>query len=134
MRYAPLLALASCAAAPERDIRRVLDDQVAAWNRGDLEAFMEGYWKSEELVFKSGDKEHRGWQATLDRYRKAYDSPEKMGRLSFTELQIRTLSETEAEVAGGWKLERAKDAPSGTFVLLFRKRSEGWRIVRDETR
>lgn len=133
MRYWPMIAIASCASPPETRIREVLDSQVAAWNRGDLEAFMEGYWKSEELVFRSGDREHRGWQATLDRYKKAYDSREKMGRLSFSDLKVRMVGETEAEVTGAWRLDRAKDAPSGRFTLLFLKLDAGWRIVRDET-
>src|SRR4051812_1615628 len=64
-------------------VRAVLDAQVAAWNRGDIDAFMDGYWRSPRTVFVSGDNLTRGWQTVLDRYRKAYDSREKMGTLSF---------------------------------------------------
>jgi beta-aspartyl-peptidase (threonine type) len=123
-----LLAAACAGPSDEALIRRVLDDQVEAWNRGDLEGFMEGYWKSDELVFRSGAKEERGWQATLDRYRTAYPTREAMGRLSFTELVV-----TPPEATGRWRLQRATDAPGGTFRLLLRRFPEGWRIVRDET-
>lgn len=119
---------AGCASDADR-IRDVLDAQVAAWNRGDIDAFMEGYWKSDELVFKSGADEQRGWQATLDRYRRAYDTREKMGTLSFSELRIGP----DAVVTGRWHLRRAAGDVGGGFTLLFREFPEGWRIVRDET-
>lgn len=128
-----LIMLGSCATPPEREIRGVLDAQVADWNRGDLEAFMQGYWKSEELLFKSGDKEVRGWQGTLDRYKKAYSTREKMGELSFSDLVIAMKSDTEAEVTGRFLLVRAADRPTGSFQLQFKRFPEGWRITVDET-
>src|SRR5215203_448120 len=70
------------------DIRKVMDEQVAAWNKGDIEGFMKGYWKSEQLVFVSGDRVTKGWQPTLDGYKKSYNSRAKMGVLSFTDLEI----------------------------------------------
>lgn len=107
----------------------MLDAQVAAWNRGDIDAFMEGYWKSDDLVFKSGEAEQRGWRATIDRYKRTYDTREKMGTLSFSDLRI----EPDHTVTGRWHLTRAAGDIGGGFTLQFRRFPEGWRIVRDET-
>ena len=119
--------------ATENAIRKVMDDQVAAWNRGDLDAFMRGYWRSDKLVFVSGDKVTRGWQPTLDNYRKSYDSREKMGTLTFDDLEITVVAKDAAIVLGSWSLAREKDNPKGKFTLLFRKFKDGWRIVMDHT-
>lgn len=115
------------------DIQTVLSDQAAAWNRGDLEGFMAGYWNSPKLVFVSGANVTRGWQPTLDRYKKGYDSREKMGTLSYGDLEIDVLSKDAAVVLGSWSLARAKDNPHGKFTLIFRKFKEGWRIAMDHT-
>jgi len=115
-------------------IRKVMDDQGAAWNRGDLEAFMSiGYWRSDKLKFVSGDKITYGWQQTLDNYRKTYDTPDKMGKLTFSDLEIELLSKDWAFVTGSWHLKREKDDPRGKFTLLFRKMKVGWRIVADHS-
>lgn len=114
-------------------IRTVMTEQVDAWNRGDVEAFMRGYWNSTDLVFVSGANVTRGWQPTLDRYKKNYDSREKMGKLTFSELEITILSRDAAVVLGSWSLAREKDNPHGKFTLIFRKLREGWRIVMDHT-
>ena len=115
------------------DILGVMDAQVAAWNRGDVDGFMKGYWNSEKLVFVSGDNVTRGWQQTLDRYKKNYDSKEKMGKLEFREVEVNVLSPDAAVVLGSWNLTREKDNPHGKFTLIFRKLSEGWRIIMDHT-
>ena len=115
------------------DIRKVMDDQSAAWNRGDIDAFMTGYWKSEKLVFISTDNVTRGWQPTLDRYKKSYDSRAKMGVLKFSGLEFFVLSKDAAIVLGSWELTREKDNPHGKFTLTFRKFKDGWRIVMDHT-
>lgn len=114
-------------------IRKVMDDQTAAWNRGDVEGFMQGYWKSPELKFVSGDNVTKGWQPTLDRYKKNYDSRAKMGVLTFSDLEITVLSKDAAMVLGSWALQREKDNPKGKFTLTFRKFKEGWRIIIDHT-
>lgn len=118
--------------APEK-IRGLLDRQVEDWNRGDVEAFMEGYWKSDQMIFKSGDDEQRGWEAALKRYQTAYDTREKMGRLSFSELAIEEQGPDDARVTGRWLVARAPRDLSGRFTLWLRRLPEGWRIVRDET-
>ncbi|HSI87741.1 MAG TPA: DUF4440 domain-containing protein [Pyrinomonadaceae bacterium] len=116
-----------------KEIRDVMDEQAAAWNRGDIEGFMQGYWRSEDLVFVSGTNVTRGWQPTLDRYKKSYDSRAKMGTLSFTGLEINVLSKDSAYVLGNWSLKRESDEPNGKFTLVFRKFKEGWRVVHDHT-
>jgi len=119
--------------SPQRQIRRVMDAQVAAWNRGDIEAFMAGYWRSDKLVFVSGDKVTRGWQQTLDNYKRSYDTRAKMGTLSFTDLEFSVLSKDAAIVLGSWELKRETDNPKGKFTLTFRRFKDGWRIVMDHT-
>jgi ketosteroid isomerase-like protein len=114
-------------------IRKVMDDQAAAWNRGDIEGFMEGYWKSDQLLFISTTGQTRGWQPTLDRYKKSYDTRAKMGTLTFSDLEITFLSKKSASVNGSWSLARDGDNPHGKFTLIFRKFKEGWRIVQDHT-
>ena len=117
----------------EAAIRKVMDDQAAAWNRGDIDGFMAGYWRSEKLTFVSGTNVTRGWQQTLDRYKKGYDTRAKMGTLTFSDLEITVLSKDAAVVLGSWSLAREKDNPHGKFTLIFRKFKEGWRVVMDHT-
>jgi ketosteroid isomerase-like protein len=114
------------------DITKVMTDQAAAWNNGDIEGFMQGYWKSPDLVFVSADVT-RGWQPTLDRYKKNYDSRAKMGTLTFSELEIDVFSKNAAKVLGSWSLAREKDNPHGKFTLIFKKFKDGWKIVQDHT-
>ncbi len=119
-------------AGVERSILVVMNAQATDWNRGDLEGFMKGYWNSEKLVFV-GSNVTRGWQPTLDNYKRSYPNREKMGKLTFSDLEITVLSKDAAVVLGSWALERAGDAPKGKFTLIFRKFKEGWRIVHDHT-
>ena len=111
----------------------VMDAQAEAWNRGDIDGFMKGYWNSDQLVFVSGDNVTRGWTPTLERYKKSYDTPEKMGALKFGDITVNVLSKDAAVVLGSWALTRAKDNPKGKFTLIFRKFKEGWRIIHDHT-
>ncbi len=114
-------------------IKAVLDAQATAWNRGDLEGYMEGYDRSNNTEFVGADTITRGWQTVLDRYRRNYNSREKMGVLTFSDLEITILSKDAALVLGRWHLKRANDEPHGTFTLLFRKTKAGWRIVHDHS-
>lgn len=114
-------------------IRAVLDAQRDAWNRGDIDGYMEGYARSNTTVFISGDSVTRGWQTVRDRYKKGYDSREKMGTLTFSDLEISLLNSTTAIVIGHWQLQRAKDEPKGRFTLIFKRLKNGWRIVHDHT-
>lgn len=114
-------------------IRAVLDAQVAAWNRGDIAGFMEGYWKSEQTVFISGGSKTKGWQTVLDRYKRGYTTREQMGTLAFTDLEYNELDSKNVIVTGRWELKEVKDNPRGRFTLIFRKVKEGWRVVHDHT-
>ncbi len=116
-------------------IEKVLRDQATAWNRGDLEVFMAGYWKSPELTFFSGAHEFKGWQAALDRYKSAYQSAGKeMGKLEFTNLRVEMLGAEAAFVRGEFHLTMSDGkTPHGLFTLIFRKLPEGWKIVHDHS-
>jgi uncharacterized protein (TIGR02246 family) len=114
-------------------IRAVLDAQREAWNRGDIEGYMEGYARSSNTVFISGDSVTRGWQTVRDRYKKGYDSRAKMGTLTFSEIEVSLLNPSTAVVIGRWQLKRANDEPKGRFTLIFKRLPQGWRIVHDHT-
>lgn len=138
MKFIYLFAVMAVMAAgafgqAEADIRKVMDTQAGAWNRGDIEGFMDGYWRSERLTFVSGTDVTRGWQPTLDRYKKSYDSRAKMGTLTFSDLEVTMLGKNAAVVLGSWALKRDADNPHGKFTLTFRKFKEGWRIVLDHS-
>jgi ketosteroid isomerase-like protein len=129
----------STPAADETAIRAVLDAQVVAWNRGDLDGFMAGYWRDENLAFTSGDKMTKGWDATRQRYQTRYFTPDKDGKLaergelSFGELHVESFSPTAALVRGRYFLKLAKGTDTGRFTLSFRKMPDGWRITSDHT-
>lgn len=115
-------------------IRAVLEDSAEAWNCGDLEGFMESYWNSPQLRFASGGAVHRGWQATLDRYRRRYgEDRTSMGELAFTDIEITPLADDAAVVFGRYHLARGDDRATGLFTLTVRKIDAGWRIVQDHT-
>ena len=114
-------------------IRAVLDAQAAAWNRGDIEAYMDGYDRSPDTEFVGGDTITRGWETVLDRYKQRYNTREKMGTLTFSDLEFTILGKDAALVLGRWRLKRTSDEPHGTFTLLFRKMKAGWKIVHDHT-
>jgi ketosteroid isomerase-like protein len=116
-------------------VRAVLQAQVEAWNHRDLDAFMMGYWKSPNLTFFSGATETQGWQSTLDRYKKNYQSAgASMGTLSFTDLRVEPLASDAAFVRGRFHLVMPDGKqPEGLFTLIFRKFPEGWRIVHDHS-
>lgn len=128
------LMLADCSAGgTERGIRDVLTSQAAAWNRGDLDEFMRGYWRNEQLTFSSSGETVRGWQATLDRYRRRYAGRESLGRLEFSDLEVRPLGDVAALVLGRWRLDRRNEVLSGSFSLVFQRIGGRWVIVHDHT-
>jgi uncharacterized protein (TIGR02246 family) len=125
---------AALAAAPAEAITAVLNAQTAAWNRGDLEAFMQGYWNSPEVVFTSRGQVRRGWRTTLNSYRAHYGtSPASMGRLEFSDLEIHDLAPDAAWVLGRWTLTGGDSASTGVFTLIFRRLDGDWRIVMDHS-
>jgi beta-aspartyl-peptidase (threonine type) len=124
----------------EKDIRAVLDAQVVAWNKGDLDGFMAGYWNDDKLTFISGGDITFGWKKTKERYEKRYKSDGKeMGKLTFSDFHADVLSSNAAVVRGKFELafEKAKDdtkkAARGRFTLILKKFPDGWRIVHDHT-
>jgi beta-aspartyl-peptidase (threonine type) len=121
--------------APTEEIRQVIVKQQDAWNRGDLEAFMTGYWNSPELTFFSGARESKGWQAALDRYKKSYQSAgHEMGKVEFSNLRIEMLGPEAAFVRGEFHLTMSDGkTPHGLFTLIFRRLPEGWKIVHDQS-
>jgi uncharacterized protein (TIGR02246 family) len=133
-----LMAALVCA-EPEKtpnslsEIQSVLSAQQDAWNRGDIDAFMNGYAQSASTVFVSEDEVRRGWETVRDRYRIRYSDRAKMGTLSFSDIEVTMLSPDAAVVLGRWRLKRANDEPHGRFTLIFKRLPEGWRIVHDHT-
>lgn len=139
---AVLFALAGCTArfdvslspsTAAQEITALLDTQVRAWNRGDIDAFMQAYAPIDDLRFASGDTVTYGWRATLERYKSHYPDRATMGTLAFSELAITELSPDAALAFGRWQLTRAADQPHGRFTLTLRKTSAGWRIIQDHT-
>ena len=117
----------------ETKVGSVLARQVAAWNAGDIPAFMEGYARSADTRFASGASVTRGWDTVLKRYQSRYGDRKAMGHLDFTELEFSVLSPDAVMVFGHWRLTRDADRPGGLFTLLFRRSESGWRIVHDHT-
>ncbi|MGA8035220.1 MAG: nuclear transport factor 2 family protein [Candidatus Acidiferrales bacterium] len=120
-------------ASDEARVRKVLDDQVAAWNRGDIETFMTGYWKSDQVQFVGGNGITRGYSAVLARYKKNYPTQAQMGTLTFSDLEIHQECADSAYAIGQFHLELPPDNPSGFFTLNFKKFANGWKIVVDHT-
>jgi ketosteroid isomerase-like protein len=116
-------------------VRAVLDRQVIDWNKGDLDGFLDGYWKSPKVVFQSGGQRFTGWEAMRDRYRSRYQGTRKaMGRLEFFELAIEILGKDAAMAIGRWRLFMSDGSkPAGLFTVIFRRLPEGWRIIHDHT-
>ena len=119
---------------PDRSaIRAVLAAQQQAWNRGDIDAFLTGYWHSPDLTFSGSNGISRGWDAVLARYKKNYPDRSAMGTLDFSNLEFRFLGPDAALVLGHWHLKREKDEPGGVFSLVWQRFPEGWRITHDHT-
>jgi ketosteroid isomerase-like protein len=133
---APLLAdpPAPTSPADEAAVRKVLAEQVTAWNKGDLDGFMAGYWNDEKLTYISGGKYVRGWKALRERYRVAYQAEGKeMGKLAFADLDTEAVGTGAVLVRGKWQLTVGREEVGGWFTLLFRKLPDGWKVTHDHT-
>ncbi|MEP1144864.1 MAG: DUF4440 domain-containing protein [Henriciella sp.] len=117
----------------EDKILAVMADQETAWNTGDIDGFMQGYWESADLRFASGGSVTKGWEETRTRYHSNYSDRAKMGNLSFDELYVQMLGSDAAVVHGAWALQRDTDQPSGLFTLVFKQIDGSWKIVSDTT-
>jgi uncharacterized protein (TIGR02246 family) len=114
-------------------ILEVLKNQQSSWNKGDVDAFLQGYWHSPELTFSGTSGIARGWDAVRARYKKNYANRETMGHLEFSDLEFRFLGPDAALVLGHWHLTRAKGDIGGVFSLVWQRFPEGWRIIHDHT-
>ncbi len=114
-------------------ILAVLENQRQAWNNGDIESFMIGYWQSDSLLFVGKSGPNYGYDNTLANYKKSYPDKAAMGYLTFTILQVKEIDKSNAFVLGKWNLKRAKDEPNGHFTLLFKKIKGSWKIVVDHS-
>jgi len=128
-----LSAQQAVAAQDQTEIRKILDAQQSAWNQGNVDAFLEGYWRSPELTFSGSGGIARGWDGVLARYRKNYPDRAAMGRLDFSGLEFRFLGKDAALVLGHWHLARAQGDIGGVFSLVWQRFPEGWRIIHDHT-
>ena len=114
-------------------IKAVLNAQVAAWNRGNVDAFLAGYWHSPELTFSGSSGVTRGWGGVMARYKKNYPDRAAMGQLDFSDLEFRFLGPDAALVLGQWHLKREKDDVGGVFTLVWQRFPKGWKIIHDHT-
>ena len=114
-------------------INAVLKAQQAAWNRGDVDAFLLGYWQSPELTFSGTNGVSRGWDGVLARYKKNYPNREAMGELNFSDLEFRFLGPDASLVLGKWHLKREMGDIGGVFSLVWQRFPEGWKIIHDHT-
>lgn len=119
--------------ADREAISAVLGAQQTAWNRGDVDTFLVGYWRSPELTFSGSSGVARGWDGVLARYKKNYPDRGTMGQLDFSELEFRFLGPDAALVLGRWHLKREKDDVGGVFTLVWQRFPDGWKIVHDHT-
>ena len=128
-----LLCARQIRADDRAEIETVLSSQAAAWNRGDIDAFMEHYWKSDELTFSSRGQTTRGWTRTKENYERRYPTREQMGQLKFTQLEITSLADSAALVLGRWQLMREQSPVEGNFTLILRRLDDKWVIIHDHT-
>jgi len=118
----------------EKDlILKLLEDQRQAWNRGDINEYMQGYNQSDSLLFVGKNGPQYGWNNTLENYKKSYPSKSAMGYLSFDIKEIKMIDANHAFVLGAWHLKREKDEPKGYFTLLVKKIKGQWKVIADHS-
>jgi ketosteroid isomerase-like protein len=128
-----LMNTASAQNNPDQTIRKILAEQTASWNKGDLTAFMKGYWNNDSLLFVGKNGPTYGYNTTLQNYQKSYPDTANMGKLAFTVLQVTPLSADTWFVLGKWQLTRSVGNISGHYTLLFRKIRGQWLIIADHS-
>ena len=134
-----LLLAPGCSKAPQHNtdsedkITSVLAEQQDCWNQGDIDCFMEGYWKSDSLKFIGKSGINYGWQATLDNYKKSYPDKSAMGQLEFDILNVEPMGTGHYLVTGKWKLIRESDTPNGLFTLIWKRFEDEWKIIYDHS-
>jgi ketosteroid isomerase-like protein len=131
-----LIVITSTSFAQSKDetaIRHVLSEQSKAWNKGDIDSYMKGYWNSDSLVFIGKNGPKYGYRTTLENYKKSYPDTSTMGQLRFNLLQVKPLSSTYYSVIGQWQLQRTIGDLQGYFTLLFKKINNKWVIIMDHS-
>jgi ketosteroid isomerase-like protein len=117
----------------EKEIKDLLEKQRQDWNKGDITGYMQGYWKSDSLLFVGKSGPEYGWQTTLEGYQKSYPNKAIMGYLTFDIKKIKMIDKTHAFVLGAWNIKTEKDEPHGFFTLLLQKFETGWKIIVDHS-
>jgi len=128
-----LLACESSQGDAKAEIKAIMDKQVLAWNKGDLEGFMDGYWNNDSLVFTGGKRATYGWEPALRNYQKSYATPEQMGKLVFGQVESKVIGPTSVFSVGQWILERKSDTLSGRFTLVWKRIDGRWKIIADHS-
>ena len=128
-----ILNISAAQSADELAVRKILNGQIMSWNQGNLEAFMDGYWQSDSLMFIGKSGITYGWRQTLDHYRKGYADTTAMGKLNFDLIEVKRLSVLYFFVVGKYHLARSIGDLDGTFTLLFRKIKNKWVIIADHS-
>jgi len=116
----------------QESIFSIIKKQQTAWNDHDIQGFMADYWRSEEFTFQSGDQRLYGWKELLKRYQTSY-AGEKMGKLTFSDIQIKVLSIDSAYAIGRWKVEQDDTSKNGVFTIIFKRLPSGWKIIHDHS-
>jgi beta-aspartyl-peptidase (threonine type) len=115
------------------DLTNILERQAVEWNKRNLEGFMSAYWKSDQLTFSAGGNTTRGWEATLERYKKTYGGKPDMGELHFSDLEVTLLGPDAALMLGHWHLNAKDQSSEGNFSLVWRKIDNQWKIIHDHS-
>jgi ketosteroid isomerase-like protein len=123
----------SAQSTDEKAIRAILDGQTQEWNRGNIDAFMVGYWNNDSLMFVGQSGVTYGYEQTKNNYKKNYSDTAKMGKLTFNILQVKPLSPEYYFVLGKWYLKRSVGDVSGHYTLIFRKINGKWLIISDHS-
>ncbi len=131
--FSAILFISFTSFSQQKEIKTLLETQRQAWNSGDITGFMQGYQKSDSLLFVSKNGPEYGWTTVLENYQKSYPNKASMGYLTFGIKQIKMIDKKHALVLGSWHLKREKDEPQGYFTLLVEKFKDGWKVVVDHT-
>ncbi len=131
--FSVFISVAAAAQKDENAIRQLLTAQTESWNRGDLQGFMQTYWQSDSLTFVGKSGVTRGWQNTLNNYKKGYPDTAAMGKLAFDIIDIKMLSPDYCFVVGKWMLKRSIGDLSGHYTLLLRRIKGQWKIITDHS-
>lgn len=115
-----------------KTIQTIMDRQVKAWNEGNIDGFMEGYWKSDEFTFQGGKKRLKGWETLRAMYKKNY-AGEKMGKLEFTDIEMKPLGKDYVLVTAQWRVTSKEEVKEGLFTLIFQRFGKDWKIIHDHS-